>query len=152
MAHHVRVTFALGLLGGCGEELCLVIYLTHQFDNFLFAQVNEGSEATPLSVLSMLARLNIDPWDEAAKLARLPRSVAAGRLVDFIAATPGASSPYLNAAAVSERLTDLLPAPVISAGLTRQGGLLDLFKKYRAVAWLVIIAALVAIILMAASQ
>jgi hypothetical protein len=121
------------------------IYLTHQFDNFLFAQVIEGSEA-PLSVLSMLARLDIDPWDEAAKLARLPRTVAAKRLSDFITATPGASSPYLNAAKVSERLTDLLPAPVSLQGLTRQKVAPGLFKNLGAVAWLAI-AAVVAIIL-----
>ena len=49
-------------------------YLTRQFDDFLFARIDEGSDSTPLSVLSMLARLDMDPWEEAAKLARLPRS------------------------------------------------------------------------------
>ena len=91
-----------------------VTYLTRQFDDFLFARIDEGSDATPLSVLSMLARLDIDPWEEAAKLARLPRAAAAGRLVDFIAATPGAPSAYLNAKTVSDRLLNLLPsAPVL---------------------------------------
>lgn len=90
-----------------------VTYLTRQFDDFLFARIDEGSNATPLSVLSMLARLDIDPWDEAAKLARLPRAAAARRLVDFIAATPGAPSAYLNAKTVSDRLLNLLPSPVL---------------------------------------
>ena len=90
-----------------------VTYLTRQFDDFLFARIDEGSNATPLSVLSMLARLDIDPWEEAAKLARLPRAAAAGRLVDFIAATPGAPSAYLNAKTVSDRLLNLLPSPVL---------------------------------------
>ena len=92
-----------------------VTYLTRQFDDFLFARIDEGSNATPLSVLSMLARLDVDPWDEAAKLARLPRAAAARRLVDFIAATPGAPSAYLNAKTVCDRLLNLLPSPV-SAG------------------------------------
>ncbi len=70
-----------------------VTYLTRQFDAFLFARIDDGSDATPLSVLSMLARLDIDPWEEAAKLARLPRAAAAGRLVEFIAATPGRPPP-----------------------------------------------------------
>ena len=70
-----------------------VTYLTRQFDDFLFARIDEGSDATPLSVLSMLARLDRDPWEEAAELARLPRAAAAGRLVDFIAATPGRPPP-----------------------------------------------------------
>ncbi len=90
-----------------------VTYLTRQFDDFLFARIDEDGDATPLSVLSMLARLDIDPWEEAAKLARLPRAAAARRLVDFIAATPGAPSAHLNAKTVSDRLLDLLPTPVL---------------------------------------
>ena len=54
-----------------------VFYLTPQFDDFLFARINEDSEATPLSVLSVLARLGVDPWEEAANLARLERISAA---------------------------------------------------------------------------
>ena len=54
-----------------------VSYLTSQFDDFLFARINEDSESTPLSVLSVPARLGVDPWEEAAKLARLERISAA---------------------------------------------------------------------------
>jgi hypothetical protein len=97
-----------------------VTYLTRQFDDFLFARINDASEATPLSVLSMLARLDIDPWEEAAKLARLPQSAAAKRLVDLIVATPGASSAYINDSALSDRLIKLLPSPAAAVNLTRQ--------------------------------
>ncbi len=96
-----------------------VTYLTSQFDDFLFARINDAGEATPLSVLSMLARLDIDPWEEAAKLARLPRPAAAKRLVDLIVATPGASSAYLNDSALSDRLIKLLPSPVVVVNLAR---------------------------------
>ncbi len=68
-------------------------YLTPQFDDFLFARIDEDGEATPLSVLSVLARLGVDPWEEAAKLAQLPRISAAERLAAFIAATPGRRRP-----------------------------------------------------------
>ena len=67
-------------------------YLTPQFDDFLFARLNEDSDAAPLTVLSVLARLGVDPWEEAAKLAQLPRVSAAKRLLEFIAATPSALS------------------------------------------------------------
>ena len=90
-----------------------VAYLTRQFDDFLFARIDEGSDSTPLSVLSMLARLDMDPWEEAAKLARLPRAAAARRLVEFISATPDAPSAYLNAKTVSDQLLNLLPSPVL---------------------------------------
>ncbi len=86
-------------------------YLTPQFDDFLFARINEDSDTTPLSVLSVLARLGVDPWEEAAKLARLPRLSAARRLVAFIGATPEAPSAYLSAKTVCDQLIDLLPSP-----------------------------------------
>jgi hypothetical protein len=116
------MAFALGNSGLIEGDDCQVgvmtsstsvTYLTRQLDDFLFARIDEGSDATPLSVLSMLARLDIDPWEEAAKLARLPRPAAARRLVDFIAATPGAHSAYLSAKTVSDRLLNLLPSPVL---------------------------------------
>ena len=94
-----------------------VSYLTPQFDDFLFARLDEDSEATPLSVLSILARLDVDPWEEAAKLAGLERVSATKRLVEFIAATPGAPTAYLSAKTVSDRLIDLLPS---SVGATMQ--------------------------------
>jgi hypothetical protein len=59
----------------------------------------------------------VDPWEEAAKLARLERVSAAKRLVEFIAATPGAPTAYLGAKTVSDRLIDLLPS---SAGVMIQ--------------------------------
>jgi hypothetical protein len=97
-----------------------ISYLTRQFDDFLFTRINDAGEATPLSVLSMLARLDIDPWEEAAKLARLPPPAAAKRLVDFIGATPGVSSAYLSDTALSDRLIKLLPSPAAAIDLARQ--------------------------------
>ena len=122
-----------------------VTYLTRQFDDFLFARIDEGSDATPLSVLSMLARLDIDPWEEAAKLARLPRAAAAGRLVDFIAATPGAPSAYLNAKTVSDRLLNLLPSS--SPVLPRQEHAVRALKKFPFV-WPAVIIIIILVILL----
>ena len=82
--------------------------LTPEFDDFLFARINADSEETPLSMLSVLARLGLDPWEEAAKLAQLPRASAVERLVTLIAAIPSA---YPDAGTVSNRLICLLPSP-----------------------------------------
>jgi hypothetical protein len=82
--------------------------LTPEFDDFLFARINADSEDTPLSMLSVLARLGLDPWEEAAKLAQLPRASAVQRLVSLIAAIPSA---YPDAGTVSNRLIGLLPSP-----------------------------------------
>jgi hypothetical protein len=85
-----------------------VFGLAPEFDDFLFARINADCEATPLSMLSVLARLGLDPWEEAAKLAQLPTASAAERLVPLIAAIPSA---YPDAGTVSNRLICLLPSP-----------------------------------------
>ena len=129
-----------------------VSYLTPQFDDFLFARINEDSEATPLSVLSVLARLGVDPWEEAAKLARLERISAAKRLVAFIAATPGAPPAYLNAKTVCDRLIDLLPSPASVAIPPSQERGVRAMTKSRFVIWPAVIAFILASLLIVISR
>jgi hypothetical protein len=54
--------------------------LGSEFDNFLFAPLGEDENGLPLSVISLLARMNLDPWQEAGDLAALPADAAARRL------------------------------------------------------------------------
>jgi hypothetical protein len=56
-----------------------------EFDAFLFATVGEEVDGVPLSVLSALARLGLDPRDEAVRLAHLTREAAAEQLARMIA-------------------------------------------------------------------
>jgi hypothetical protein len=56
-----------------------------EFDDFLFAPIGKDRNGTPLSVLSALARLDIDPWQEADKLSQLPGETAVQRLTSLIA-------------------------------------------------------------------
>ncbi len=129
-----------------------VSYLTPKFDAFLFARINEESDATPLTVLSVLARLGVDPWEEAAKLSRLPRGSAAQELVAFIAATPGAPSDYLNAKTVSDKLINLLPSPAaIAIPPLKEHGVRAMTKS-RFIIWPVIIAVVLAIQLIMMSR
>jgi hypothetical protein len=106
--------------------------LANEFDSFLFASVGEDSHALPLSVLSVLARLDIDPWLEAAELARLPREAATLRLASSIAATAGPSA-YPEHGANAARLIALLPHQANST-TTSRGTLPDLSDatKFRA--------------------
>ena len=46
--------------------------LASEFDNFLLAPIGDDNNGMQLSVLSALARLNVDPWEQAATLALLP--------------------------------------------------------------------------------
>jgi hypothetical protein len=80
-----------------------------KFNIFLFARVCEDRNDTPLSVLSALARLNLDPWQEAAELAQLPRESATQRLASSIAAVAGGPPAHLEHGIIAARLIALLP-------------------------------------------
>ncbi len=91
-----------------------VSQLGSEFDDFLFAPVGEDRNGMLLSVLSALARSDVDPWQEAAKLAGLPGKTATQRLASLIAALPGGPSPHPDAATIAARLIALLPRPASS--------------------------------------
>ena len=80
-----------------------------EFDAFLFAPVGDDGNGMLLSVLSALARLDVDPWQEAANLAQLPRSTATERLTSLIAALPGRPASQPDPEAIAARLVALLP-------------------------------------------
>jgi hypothetical protein len=82
-----------------------------EFDDFLFASVGAEKNGMLLSVLSALARLDIDLWQEAAKLAGLRRETATHRLASLIAELPDGASPYPDPAMIAARLIALLPRP-----------------------------------------
>ena len=62
--------------------------LGSEFDGFLLAPIGDDNNGMLLSVLSALARLDVDPWEEAAALARLPGDVATKKLASLNAALP----------------------------------------------------------------
>lgn len=80
-----------------------------EFDAFLFAPIGEEKNGMLLSVLSALARLGLDPWREAAELARMPNQAAEQRLTSLIEALPEAPSTRPEPQAISTRLIALLP-------------------------------------------
>lgn len=63
----------------------------------------------PLSVVSALARLEIDPWQEAARLSDLPKELAAAALNRLIRRLPAGGWDQAEAADIAARLIDLLP-------------------------------------------
>jgi hypothetical protein len=65
----------------------------------------------PLSVASALARLDVDPWQEAAELAGLPGGTATQRFASMISTLPDGSSTYPDSAMIAARLITLLPRP-----------------------------------------
>jgi hypothetical protein len=76
---------------------------------FLFAEVGEQRSGMGLTVLSLLARLGLDPWDEAARWVTLPRSAAIACLTGNIARMPLSPQALAEAGATAARLIRLLP-------------------------------------------
>ncbi len=83
--------------------------LRPEFDSFLFASLGEDGNGMQVSVLSGLARSDLDPWQEAAKLAELPGKTAVERLSALIETLPGKAWVQADARAVATRLIALLP-------------------------------------------
>ena len=83
--------------------------LGSEFDDFLFAPIGEEANGMLLGVISALARLDLDPWQEATNLAGLPEETATERLASLIAALPGGLSAHRYPEPIAARLTALLP-------------------------------------------
>ena len=79
------------------------------YDAFLFAVIGEERNGMLLSVLSALARLDLDPWREAADLAGMPRQIAKQRLTFLIQSLPDGQRTRPKPEAISTRLIGLLP-------------------------------------------
>jgi hypothetical protein len=62
--------------------------LHSDLNDFLFASVGDQQNGMPLNVVSALTRLDVDPWEEAARLAALPKALAAEALAPMIAQLP----------------------------------------------------------------
>jgi hypothetical protein len=80
-----------------------------EFNDFLFAPIGEDRNGMPVSVLSGLARLDVDPWEEAEKLAQLPGESATQRLASLIGALRDRDSSSLDPSTIAARLIALLP-------------------------------------------
>jgi hypothetical protein len=79
--------------------------------------IGEEENGMALSVMSASARRNVDPWEEAARLSRLPRDVATRELCAMIAELPSGAN-RANPRSIAERLMAPLP---FSAGSGSSG-------------------------------
>ncbi len=103
--------------------------LHSDLNDFLFAPVGDEQNGIPLSVISALTRLGVDPWEEAARLAALPKTLAAEALAPMIARLPISRPQPSDNLAITQRLVELLPAGGRSAPPGRKrAGAKD--KKY----------------------
>ena len=111
-----------------------------QFNEFLFALIGMEGNGMPLSVISALARLEIDPWQEAARLADLPKELAAAALDGLIRRLPAGGWDQAETPTIVARLIELLPRRV---GATRPDAASpDRRQKAgpSAIVWLIVVA------------
>ena len=90
-------------------------------DTFLYADVGIELNGSALTILSTVARLDRDPWEEAAKWAKLPKAAAIDGLAQSIAQMPLAPSVLADSRAIAARLVLLLPAQTQGTGKNAAG-------------------------------
>lgn len=83
--------------------------LRSDFDKFLFATVGDEIDGMPLSVISALARLGLEPREEAGRLSSLSNQEAVEQLARLIAEVPGSSRSLGEARVLADGLAGLLP-------------------------------------------
>lgn len=77
------------------------------YDAFLFAELGEDRTGAAVTILSALARLDLDPWTEARELARLDQNDAQVRLTRHFEAITHIPAPAFESRAA--KLVSLLP-------------------------------------------
>ena len=82
------------------------------YDAFLFAEVGEDGTGAAVTVLSALARLELEPWTEARELAQLGRDAAQVRLKAHLAAISDVPALGPESGSVATKLVSLLPKNV----------------------------------------
>jgi hypothetical protein len=86
------------------------------FNDFLYAAVGVDRKEMQVTVLSTLARQDLDPWTQAAELCGLPQETAIQRLTSMLPVLPGACS-LAERRALAGHLIALLPDRLAAPGL-----------------------------------
>jgi hypothetical protein len=93
-----------------------------EFNAFLFSPIGDDRNGMPLSVVSLLARRDLDPWQEAASLATMPADAATRRLDSLIRALPDQPLTLPDSGTIAIRLIALLPRTDPNIGPTERQG------------------------------
>jgi hypothetical protein len=102
-------------MAGVGQTLAMALRplfapLRPDLDPFLFAVVGGGRNGIPLSTISALTQLDLDPWDEAGRLAGLAKGDAVEQLTGLLLRLPGPSRPLAEEVRqIAVALIDVLP-------------------------------------------
>jgi hypothetical protein len=80
-----------------------------KYTAFLFEPLGDDRNGVPLALASILGRMSLDPWSEAASLAAMPAAAAAQKLASLIEAMPNNTLLRPESSTLAERLIKLLP-------------------------------------------
>lgn len=90
-----------------------------EFERFLYASVGEDRNGFAVTVLSTLARLGLDPWNETAELVALGHDAARARLGELLARSRDVPALASDHVPVARSLSQLLPKGQSSGNLKR---------------------------------
>ncbi len=93
-----------------------------ELDPFLMSEIGEDANGLTLTVQSAIARSDLDPYEEADRLRKLPREAALGAMGRVVAALPPGSWSELDAREVAAGLLDRLPRSASEAESTMSTG------------------------------
>lgn len=113
--------------------------INSEFNTFLFAPIGEEGNGMMLSVASALARLEIDPWEEAARLAELPKEAAASALDQLIERLPRGFWRRSDIPAIAASLIELLPRRTRAVTPDRRRGAGRGKVSVSSIAWLMVL-------------
>lgn len=98
------------------------------YARFLGAPVGEDRSGTSVSVLSMLARLNVDPWNEASDLAKMQEAPARQRLEALLARFEDVPTLLSDQGRVASGLLAFLPNRANTTGPPGNGSVAQSVK------------------------
>lgn len=110
-----------------------------EFADFLYAPIGEEENGMVLTVLSALARIGVDPWQEAGRLTGLPAGAATEKLASLISGLPNGRWAKSDAGAIAARLIALLPAPKAPGEPSRASGRSARPRSYRLAVFAVLV-------------
>ncbi|HEY4212411.1 MAG TPA: hypothetical protein VGM84_13110 [Steroidobacteraceae bacterium] len=125
--------------------------LGHEFDGFLYATLGPERDGPQLTLVSMLAQMNLDPWQVAADLADRPVAAAERRLATMIRSIPDWTATHPETDIVTAKLIALLHQKPRTQGprAADQSPAEDSFVPKRLTKKSILLAALLLVILIA---
>ena len=103
-----------------------------------------------LSVLSALARMNFDPWEEASRLTAMPKATAQRTLVSILGLVPNRSLEPSETGVIAARLVGLLPQ--LRDGPTTAATEIAAVRAQRTSLWLVCVCIAIGISILSPHQ